>query len=108
MSRVPLVRVNRLSDEQLADVRLCLQEHGVAYSMDKETLPRQRFIYVDEKELERSRGIVKQEFADFAQRKRALWEEEWRREYGGSYWRWLRHQLLSKPREAVFRILNLF
>lgn len=105
--KVRLLSLRGVSTEQLRDIKFRLSESGVIFEEDPPTSPIQRYLYVARHDASRARAIVRSEIADYAAARRAEWEKEWSQKYGGSYFRWLKHQLFLRPKEAAFRFFNL-
>lgn len=102
-----MLRINRLSEEQLEDIRSRLDHADISFTEDRPTLPIDQFLYVAEGQANRARLLIRKEFKDFAQQRRERAKEEWKTKYGGSYWRWLVQRLTTKPKEVLFRLFNL-
>lgn len=105
--KVPLVRLRGISPDQLRDIKNRLWEKGIAFVEDPPSSPIQQYLYVGGHDLSRAREVLRSEITDFASARRKAWKEEWEHKHGGSYFRWLKHQLLTRPKEAAFRFFNM-
>ena len=105
---VRLIRLGGICSEQHIDIQTRLRESGIAFKEDSLSSPLQHYLYVPSHDLLRARLIVRDEFATFAKVQRAKWEAEWRQQHGGSYFRWLKHQLVAHPKAVALRVFNIF
>lgn len=98
-----------LPPEQEREILRLLDEAGIAH---KETRAKSRLfgsdaIWVAEQDYLRAKEIVDKEAAQYAAAARAQWRDEWHREHGGSYARWLWNRLRRTTPEALVRALVL-
>ena len=105
---VRLIRLDGICSEQHIDIQTRLRDNGISFKEDSPLSPLQQYLYVRTADLPRARVIVRSEFVEFAKAQREKWKSEWRRQHGGSYFRWLKYQLFAHPRELAFRFLNIF
>ena len=98
-----------LEPGQEDEILRLLDEAGIAH---KETRAKSRLfgsdaIWVAEQDYPRAKAIVDEEAAEYAAAAREQWRDEWHREHGGSYARWLWKRLRRTTQEEIVRALVL-
>lgn len=98
-----------LEPEQEDEILRLLDAAGIDH---EETRSGARFfgsdaIWVAEADYARAKEILDREAADYAAAAREKWQEDWRRDHGGSYARWLWSRARRATADDVMRALFL-
>jgi hypothetical protein len=98
-----------LEPDQEREILRLLDEAGIEH---QETRSKSRLfgsdaIWVAQGDYPRAKEILDREAADYAAAARETWRDEWHREHGGSYARWLWSRLRRATPEDFMRALFL-